>query len=88
MEIKVSLPVAGSENGCVIRACIIDLTCCASSLAESRMSGLTKQCIFFLLIVDRRDEGYREAECYVLSRVMCFGKQCFVCAFHIGCVET
>lgn len=42
MEIEVSLPIAGSENGCVIRACIIDLTCCASSLAQSKMSGLMK----------------------------------------------
>lgn len=45
--IEVSLSIAGSGNGHVIRARRTDLTCCASSLAQFGVSGLAKQCSFF-----------------------------------------
>lgn len=66
VEIKVSLPIAGSENACISRTCTTGPTCCAFWALHKAVPGLTMQCSFFLFIVnflfvERQEKRYREA---------------------------
>lgn len=55
---------------------------------QNLQSNTSLMQIVNFLFREKRDKGCGEAECYMLQRIMCFGIECFICAFHIGSVET